>query len=287
MITRQWITTLFFIFSGFLYSQSSRSSWQSGEINNPAPLELFHSTEAFNLPTAETLKKGEMQFEISHRFYPPVTANDNSFFGLDGPVNMRLGLGYALSDKLVATLARSNVNGNVDLQIKRKMAAFNSATLPMLFSLQAGAAWNTKILGRDKTDAKNFQYYGQLIFNTMTAHKKLGVGVVPTFLYNSELFGNETRTSLTLGTYLQYYVSSTMSVLAEWNSTLDGYQNEYDAMSFGIELETGGHFFKIIFTNSALLNPSQYCTGADLRFASGDWRLGFNVTRLLAFGRTR
>lgn len=280
------LAVLFLIFYGAVSAQTPRTSWNKSTFEQKKRLELFHSTQAINLPTAETMKKGEMLFEIAHRFFPPINEN-NSFFGLDGPANMRLGLGYALFDNTILTLARSNVNGNVDLQFKQKILQMNSAVLPMLVAFQLGSGWNTKIAGRDKGDRKNFQYYGQLVFNSMIINKKLGIGFIPAYLYNSDIFSSTDQTILTAGTCVQYYVSSILSVMAEWNPTVHGSPNRYNAMSLGLELETGGHFFKIILTNSALLNPSQFNGGADLRFASGDWRLGFNITRLLKFGRDR
>jgi hypothetical protein len=286
MIHKRWLTFLCLILAGAVAAQAPQASWKRSTLEREKRLELFHSTQSINMPTAETMQKGEMLFEIAHRFFPPVNAN-NSFFGLDGPANMRLGLGYALSHGTVITLARSNVNGNVDLQLKQKLVKLNSDVLPLVIAFQAGSGWNTKIAGREKGDSKNFQYYGQLILNGMLFHKKLGIGIVPTYLYNSDIFSLDNQTLLTFGTYAQYYVSSALSVIAEWNPTVDGSPDRYNAMSLGLELETGGHFFKIILTNSALLNPSQFNGGADLRFASGDWRLGFNITRLMKFGRGR
>ena len=55
----------------------------------------------------------------------------------------------------------------------------------------------------------------------------------------------------------------------------------HDAGALGIELETGGHFFKIVVTNSIRLNQAQYLAGAFSPFEPGEWRLGFNITRLL------
>jgi hypothetical protein len=74
-----------------------------------------------------------------------------------------------------------------------------------------------------------------------------------------------------------------LSLQAEWYGNLDGYQPEYrhNSLSFGNEKETYGHFFKIFLTNNALLNPSQYQSGADLAIDSGEWRLGFMITRLI------
>jgi hypothetical protein len=72
-------------------------------------------------------------------------------------------------------------------------------------------------------------------------------------------------------------------VNAEWNAGENRGELEHDAGAFGIELETGGHFFKVFLTNSVRLNPSQYLMGTDFPFESSEWRLGFAITRLLSF----
>jgi hypothetical protein len=50
-------------------------------------------------------------------------------------------------------------------------------------------------------------------------------------------------------------------------------------MAVGFELETGGHFFKMMVTNSVYLNPSTYLAGSDFPAADDQWRLGFIITR--------
>lgn len=259
----------------------SQVRWQRSQPQK-SDLQLFHSTHTVNLATTETLQKGDMLFEISHRFVPPITEAENAFFGLDGPVKMRLGLGYALSNRTLVTLARSNEMDNVDLQLKYKAIQLRHPVAPVVIAVQAGAAWNTQVQGRDKGDADNFQYYGQVMINTLV-HKKLGIGVVPSYLYNSHIYCLDKQYSFTLGNYVQYYATPHWSLLAEWNPTVTGFRSKYNSVAFGIELETGGHFFKIVLTNNASLNPSQVLAGSDLKFNDGDWRLGFNITRLIKF----
>ncbi len=257
-------------------------SWtRSEEITEP-PLQLFHSTQVVNLPTAETLQKGDLEFEISHRFLPTINEGIKSLYGFDGPVNIRLALAYALTNDLVTTLGRSNVDDNLELRLKYKLYGNNNEYIPFLIGLQGGMVWNTDPAGRDASDSRNFQYYAQVIFNTLV-DKKLGLGIVPSYLYNSHIYCPDNEYSLTLGTYLQYYFSSLFSIMSEWNPTLSGFRNKYDSFSFGFELETGGHFFKIILTNNSLLNPAQFIGGSDLPITMENWRIGFNITRLLKF----
>ncbi len=253
--------------------------WKRGSTVTPE-LELFHSTHVINLPTAETHQQGDFEFEVSHRFIPPIKEGYDAFWGLDGPANIRLALGYAPTDHLVVTLGRSNVNDNLDLQVKYKTFQIRHDIFPSLITINLGAAWNTQVGDRSKSDSRNFQYFAQLIYNTLII-EKIGIGLVPSYLYNSALTTKEVKYSFTMGTYFQYYVSSAWSVQIEWNPTVTGWRDSYNSVSAGIELETGGHFFKIFVTNNDLINMSQYLAGADKKFGDGEVRLGFMITRLL------
>jgi len=256
--------------------------WQRSSDTVKLELQLFRSGQAFSLPTAETLQKHNLQFEVAHRFFPPVHEG-HSLYGLDGPANIRLGLSFAVTNRLLVMAAVSNVNNNNDYGFKYKLPPILRGKVPVVMGLQGGLGWNTNVYGRIKGDSRNFQYYGQLIVNTMI-RKRLGIGVVPSLLYNS-IATNDSRTehSLVIGSYIEYYFNPILGVLAEWSPVVDGTHREYQTGSFGIELNTGGHFFKILLTNSTWLNPTQYLAGSDYKFRSKDWRLGFAITRLFSF----
>jgi hypothetical protein len=194
---------------------------------------------------------------------------------------MRLGLGYAPSDRVLITGARSNLDDNWDLQAKVRVLETGEGPIPLLLALQGGVAWSTEVLDQSR-DRGKVQYYGQLIVNTLVADR-LALGIVPSYLYNVLLDKNDPVSELYWGLYGQLYLSSILSVNTEWNLGPPHAGFEHDPGSFGIELETGGHFFKVFLTNSVRLNPSQYLAGTEFPFASDQWRLGFAITRLLRF----
>lgn len=256
--------------------------WKPKKIQS-TPLQLFHSTYALSLPTAETLQKGDWEFEISHRFVPPISEGEAAFFGLDGPVNNRIALGYAINNNHLITLARSNVFGQYDLWAKYRFVQLRNQVLPVVAALRIGGAWNTKVAGRDKTDSKNFQFYSQIVLNSMW-QKKIAGGLAISFLQNSAIFQDEVKTSLLFGYYFQYYLSPMASVLLEWNPTFYGWRDSYNSLSFGFELETGGHFFKMYATNNDLLQPAQFLVGANRPVGLKHLRFGFMITRVLKLG---
>lgn len=255
-------------------------NWKREKTEDKLPVELFHSTYAINLPTAETIGARELEIEISHRFVPTIKSGSKDFWGFDGPVTNRLALGYGITNNTQISLGRSNFDDSYELSVKQKVLENNNETLPFLISVIGGASWNTDHPTIESSDSKTFQFFAQAIFNTMY-DKKLAFGVVPSYLYNSHLECKDKQYSFTIGTYLQYYISDVFSLIWEYNPTVTGWRDFHNPMGFGLEIETGGHFFKVFLTNSTDLNQTQFLSGADKSFNDGDVRFGFMITRLL------
>jgi hypothetical protein len=272
------VSLLLFADSSLLTAQDSGIRWQRRS-DTARFIQLFHSTKAFHLPTGETLQKGDMQFELEHRFTTPVTSGWEGAYGLDGSVIMRIGLDYALTDRVLISMARSNLEGNIELLTKYKFLETEGTRLPLVMAIQAGLAYNGKPNSTVENSAGKVQYHASAIINTLYA-KKIGLGLVPSYLYNSHIYCQDVQYSFTFGGYLQYYVSEFWSVLVEVNPTVTGWRDQYNSFAFGMEVETGGHFFKFLIGNNTRVNHSQFLAGAPDSFDSKDWHIGFNLTRL-------
>lgn len=269
----------------------AQPSWKSKESSSNVKLALFHSTQTANFPTTESLEKGNWMYEISHRFIPSVNEGIESLYGFDGPARIRFALAYGITDNLMITFGRSNNMDNYDLQVKQKVLEINSPHIPSVISILGGIAINTGIprnINRDKFDPDNMQIYLQGIFNIMILDKKIGIGVVTSYLYNSFIYSVEKQYTLTIGAYIQYYFNRTWSVWLESNSIAAGYQGRirldetgksYNSLAIGFTIETGGHIFNIMVTNNSRLNSSQFIVGADRGENNDAWRLGFGIIR--------
>jgi len=259
--------------------QGEQPMWRPGRDTVRLALPLFSSGQAFNLPTTETLQKRNLEFDISHRFFPPVHEGD-ALYGLDGPVAMRIGLNGALTDRFLLGTAVSNAANAYDFKLKYRLLEIRGKGLPVAVGLQGGVGWNTAVYGRRKGDSRNVQAYGQVIVNTLLG-KRLGIGLVPSVLTNADVADSSTsERSLAIGGYLRCEVTRGFGLMGEWSPVVNGYRRGHNPAALGIEVNTGGHFFKILLTNSTGLNPSQYLAGSDYRFQGDELRLGFNITRL-------
>ena len=269
----------------------AQPSWQA--VAPPETrLELFTALRTANYPTAESLYRGDFHYEISHRFLPAIDQGYQAGFGLDGPANIRTTVSYGLHDRLMVTLGRSSLQDNLDLQLRYRWLQFRHLTFPSVVALNAGAAWNTDIpagIDRGAAAAENFQYFGQLVFNTMM-DDKLGLGLVPSFLYNSAIFSVHPQYTVTLGTCVHYFINHTWGIWVEYSPALTGYQGilspsesgrSHNSLAWGLSIDTGGHTFYLFATNNTRLSPSQYLVGAPYEAAPENWRAGFGITRFL------
>ena len=109
------------------------------------------------------------------------------------------------------------------------------------------------------------------------------VGLAPTLIQNPRIRDAETSQAVALGLYGQWYLGDALSVLGEWvfSETIEDF--EHDTGTFGIEIRTRGHHFKLLVTNQPALGQTQLLPGAPNPFTLDELRLGFNITRLLPF----
>jgi hypothetical protein len=244
--------------------------------------DVFHSTQSANLPNAVIMPQGSWLFEISHRFNTPVSNGASALWGLDGPVFNRLGLTYSASDRVAIGVQRTNVQDNLELNAKVGLWSSDEGSLPVEVAVMGGVAWNTQVTVVDGAEDNEVQAYGQLILNALLGDR-VAVGLVPTYLYNPRILDFDEDGGVALGLVGQLYATSSMSLFVEWLVSEERVDQENDAATFGVELETRGHFFKLLLTNQVRLNPTQYLGGTPTEFEPDEWRFGFNIQRLLPF----
>ena len=193
-------------------AQDAPVRWERRAAPTAVPITVFHSTQAANLPTAETLRKGEWLVEISHRFLPPVSDGADALWGLDGPVFNRLGLAYAVSDRVMLGVLRSNLTDNLELDAKVRLFEGGGDALPFMVGAMGGWAWNTELADLPEYDSNESQAYVQLIVNARLGGR-LAVGVVPSWLHNPRLEDTTAESTVALGLNGQLYLSPQVSVL--------------------------------------------------------------------------
>ncbi len=242
----------------------------------------FHSTQSANLATTETLRPGNLLFEISHRFLPPVSDGAGALWGLDGPVFNRLGLSYSPTQDVLVGIQRTNFEDNLELNARAIFLKQQGEGFALDVGVLAGIAWNTDVFERAGAEDNESQFYAQLLMDALIG-ETIAVGLVPTYLRNPRILDFEKANGFSMGVHAQAYVTRSMSLLAEWIFSEERVEFENDSGTFGIELQTRGHFFKLLVTNQVMMNPTQFLVGTPNAFEFDQLRFGFNIVRLLPF----
>jgi hypothetical protein len=242
---------------------------------------VFRSTQSANLPTAQTIRSGNLMFEISHRF-APISGGSDRLWGLDGPVFNRLGLAWAPTDRVMIGVQRSNLDGNLELNAKGRFLEGGGAGFRYQVGAMGGAAWNTSAAETATVESNEAQYYAQVMLNAR-AGERFALGVVPTFIRNPRIDDPEPENGFAVGLHGQFWVAEGVSLIGEWILTEESDDFPHDPLTFGIDLQTRGHVFKLVASNQMRMNPTQYLAGSRDGYDSDAWRLGFNITRVLSF----
>ena len=264
---------------------------------------VFASTQSATLPTAAAASAGTFLFEISHRF-GHISDGASDLWGLDGFVLNRLGLAFAPHDHFSLGILRSNSLDNLELNARFAGFALDAPTGSVEFAIQTGVAWNLQedtagghgghqhnppsggsaadgASNGNTAQPNEMQAYAQAVANAMLA-RRFALGVVPTLLWNPRILTDDPETTVSVGVNGQLYLDHAWSLFGEWIFSESREDQEYDSGSFGVEIRTSGHFFKLLVTNQHQMNPTQTLAGAaDDFFDSGSWRLGFNIERRL------
>lgn len=242
------------------------------------PPEIFYSTQSANLPTAKMLKAGQGILEISHRFLPPISDGADVLWGLDGPAYNRLGFGFAVDDDILLGVLRSSLEDNLEINAKVNLGQKDGGR-PWMAAAVLGSSWDFDSHSRG-SDAVGHAYL-QIVFNTLLTDR-IAIGVVPS-LFGGFSEGGSAEMDIAFGFNGQFYMNRRINLIAEWIATESRTVAPRDVGSLGIEFRTRGHFFKILLSNQVRMNPSQYLMGSPFSLYPKEWRLGFNVVRILDF----
>lgn len=247
----------------------------------------FKSTRVVNGHSVETMKKKHLDLRISHRF-GKLNSGAYQFFGLD-QATMRLGFEYGLTDDLMIGVGRSTSQKVYDFFAKYKLLkqSAGARNIPVSITLFGGTGVATVDKEREFQD--KLYYTGQVLVARKFG-ERLSLQLSPTYLYRTmpDVTGDE-KILLAVGIGGRFKLSKRVSLNGEYfytarekNTVTAPY---HDSMSFGVDIETGGHVFQLHFTNSLGMIEKQFIGETTGSWGKGDIHYGFNISRTFSFDK--
>jgi hypothetical protein len=248
--------------------------------------QTFKGTRLVNGHSVETKAKGTLEFIFAHRF-GNVRGGISEMYGLD-QAYVRLGLDYGITDYLSVSIGRNSVDKTMDgyVKIKALRQSKGARNFPVTVTLLGGSGYQTSLkkLKDSRLDFKNV-YRLSYVAQALIARKftpKLSLQVMPTFVHKNAAYKTyEDNDQIAIGVGGRIKVTRSIALTSEYYYRLDPHENTpyHNTLGFGIDIETGGHVFQLVITNTQKLTERAFITETEDDFGSGDVHLGFNVTR--------
>lgn len=269
----------------------------------------FKASRLINGQTIETISKNHLNFWISHRFGAVNSGFIANFFGLD-EAKIRLGLEYGLTDRWLVGAGRSSLEKTYDLYTKYKVLR-QSNKMPVTATAMAGWGINTMPTGyimesgspmKFNNNIERYSYWSQVLV-ARKFNEKLSLQLMPTIIHVNKVEDPSIPNQLfALGAGGRYKLSQRVTLSAEYYYSFveqeDGEDEDDDyeangafpypyrnALSFGVDIETGGHVFQFHLTNARGMVEKQFVGQNVGAWGKGDIFYGFNIARTFSLDK--
>lgn len=248
----------------------------------------FKATRIVNGRSVKMLAGGEMMFVIEHRF-GRLDGGIREFFGLDN-ANIRFGLEYGITDWLGVGFGRSSFNkvwdGFVKVAAMRQSSGRINFPLSIVWYSNAGINSSESIPGEEIDGKHRFSFAHQLMI-ARKFNRVFSFQITPSITHYNLIDDDSTQanTSFAMGFGGRAMITRSMSINAEYymltgkNSDIFNDGQFANSLSLSVDIETGGHVFQIMVTNSRGMVEQQFITRTRENWWDGAVHIGFNIHR--------
>jgi Membrane bound beta barrel domain (DUF5777) len=246
-----------------------------------------------NNPTIEAPRKKSLDFVIQHRFGK--IKDEKDLFGLYASANIRMGLGYGITDRLSIGVGATKRNMTYDFEAKYAILRQTKGSgcpvsVTYLGSISKSSTANDNFLNSDGEykPAYKYTYFHEL----MIARKitsKLSLQVAGTYshfniidsIYQQHDFIGASMVG-------RYKFSPQSSIIVDFDylvnaPDVDDAIKAKPNLSIGYEVSTGSHQFQIFFsTADAILEHDNVVFNTN-DFTKREFLIGFNISRNWGF----
>jgi len=245
----------------------------------------FKGLQVANMQSTKLPAKGEFYFLVSHRF-GDLTNGANNFFGLDAAYTKLAGI-YGVANWLSLGVSRQTYQKTFEFAAKYKLANQEDGGFPFTI-----VGYNTMDIRSDlKTDLyPDLKFSDRLAYTTQLIVSKkinnsLSVLVNP-ILVHKNLYDEltEQKNTYLLGAGARCKLSKRLSLNLDYAARLnlpEAYDYTYhNPITLGLDIETGGHVFQLVLSNSQTMNDVAYYTNASGITQGKGIFFGFNMYRV-------
>ena len=254
----------------------------------------FKSTRIMNGHSVERMPPGQLDFRISHRF-GTINSGAYEFFGLD-QANTHFGLEYGILKWLMVGVGREKDQKTFDGFSKFTILRQSTGAkeMPVSVSVFSSVALKSEKWQTDTITnyfSSRLSYVAQVLI-ARKFNKSLSLQLMPSFVHRNfvqtELDPNDL---FSIGAGGRLKLTKRISFNAEYyyvaNKNPYSTPQYYNPFTAGFDIETGGHVFQLLFTNSFGIIEKGFIGETTGQWKTGDIHFGFNISRVFTLKKPK
>lgn len=250
----------------------------------------FKGFKIINIETNETTPKGNLDFRVGHLFgniFPESGGGLKNFYGLDASADIRIGFHYGITPWLTAGIAHIKRNQTFEGIAKLKLLQQKTnGGSPLSIALFGEVTYTVKdpkdypLEGLDEA-AHRLGYCTQLILARKFG-SRFSLVIAPTWVHHNIVSPSDSNDVFSIGGGFRLKVTRSSAIVADYfyNISPTNLENHYSPLGVGWEIETGGHVFTIMYTNSTGLAEADLIPNTQDSWKKGGVKLSFNISRM-------
>lgn len=264
--------------------------------NEDTPVYLtFETSILMDNQTVMTPYKGMMEFEIHHRF-DKITNGSKTLFGIYSPANIRLGINYGITDKLMLAAGVTKDNSFWDFAAKYAfLQQTESGSMPVSLTFYGNIGVEARadeFFGppEEFKMTHKLSYFTQVILARKFS-ESFSLQLAPTFIWFNSVENGYENINYGLHAGGKYTIGQSQhSIIFEYDQLFsnpdtdvdgDGEENFAETkpqLAIGWEKGTPTHAFQLFFANYKGIVGQRNFVYNKNDFTEGEFLVGLNVT---------
>jgi hypothetical protein len=279
------------IFCVFLFSPFLIFTQEKVKDTVPVKLEraAFESAWIIDNPTNVLYSKNTMEIQMAHRF-GLFNGGTNDLVGIWAPSNIRIGVSYAVHDRVTLGFGTTKFDRLQDFNWKVALLRQTRGNeMPVSVSYYGNFTIDASPKENFVNDQDRYSFFHQVIIARRFS-PDFSLQIAPSLSHYNAVPAKVRNDKFAIALSARYKVSPQTAILVDYSQPFthhlfpeDGRFYPEPGFGLGVEFRTSSHVFQLLISNYQGIVPQKNYMFNENDFFYGDFLIGFNITRLYNF----
>ena len=244
----------------------------------------FESSAIKDNPTDVLFSPHSLEVQMGHRF-GVIGDGENDLAGIWAPSNIRIGLSYAVHERLTIGYGTTKFNRLQDFNWKVGiLRQTRSNKMPVNVSYYGNWTVDARKKENFRFTEERFSFHHALIISKRFT-PGFSMQVVPSISHYNTVAKTMRNDMIAVAVGGRLKISPQTAFVVDYTQPLTKFMkdNPHPGISAGVEFATSAHAFQLFITNYSGIVPQKNIMFNQNDYFNGDVLIGFNITRVYNF----